>query len=122
MRRLSVLLVLSTLPAFGSVARADSFGTGENQFTIDFVSISGSSNPTDEQAGDFGGHGIVEYDYRMGVYEITNDQWDEFVAINGAPTGDLSHAYNESFYDHGIATTDAPTNNVSWYEAAQMVN
>ena len=112
------------LMVFASVAVADSFGTGGNQFSLDFVPISGSTNPTVAQANGLDGFGIVAYDYRMGMYEITNSQWDKFTA-NLAPltvTGDPSSAYNASFYNWGTGTTDVPTNRVSWYEAAQFVN
>ncbi len=99
--------------AFGQVS-TDTFGTGANQFDIDFVTISGATNPTS-------GYGIVNGDYRMGVYEITNDQWDRFKA-SLAPvtvTGTPLHAYDSSLYWTG---TNVPTNRTSWYEAAQFVN
>ncbi len=76
----------------------DSFGTGESQFSIEFVTISGATNP----AGD---HGIVGRDYRIGVFEITNAQFSKF-ADN----------------DPGFVGDDVPANRVSWYEAAQFVN
>ena len=66
-----ILAVAVLLTANG--AMADTFGTGGNQFTIDFVPISGATNPTS-------GYGIVNNDYRMGTYEITNDQWNKFKA------------------------------------------
>ena len=91
---------------------ADTFGTGDNQFTMDFVPISGSTNPTS-------GYGMVNNDYRMGTYEITNAQWDKFKAAYGAVTGNPSNAYDQSPYWTG---TDVPTNNASWYESAQFVN
>ena len=94
-------------------ATIDTFGTGANQFTIDFVPISGSTNPTS-------GYGIVNNDYRMGTYEITNDQWNKFTASLGVPvTGEPSYAYDQGPYWTG---TNVPTNRVSWYEAAQFVN
>jgi len=107
--------------ALTSPAQADTFGTGVNQFTIDFVDISASTNPTVAQTNEGGldGFGIVNNSYRMGVYEITNDQWNKFVAIDGTPKGNPSIAYNSSATHTG---TNVPTNNVSWYEAAQMVN
>ena len=75
-----------------SVVHADTFGTGANQFTIDFVSISGATNPTS-------GYGIVNNDYRMGTYEMTNGQWSKFKASLGVPvTGSPSYAYDESPY------------------------
>ncbi len=96
-----------------SAASADSFGTGGNAFDIDFVSISGATNPTS-------GYGIVNNDYRMGALEITNDQWAKFQAELGVPvTGDPSSAYDADSYWTG---TNVPTNRVSWYEAAQFVN
>jgi formylglycine-generating enzyme required for sulfatase activity len=97
-------------------AMADVFGAGANQFTIDFVPISGATNPTS-------GYGIVNHDYRMGTYEITNDQWNKFTASLSVPvTGSPSSAYDSSFYNWGTGTTNVPTNNTSWYEAAQFVN
>ena len=109
-----------------TTAQADSFGTGGNQFTLDFVPISGSSNPTTAQANDasrgLDGFGIVAYDYRMGKYEVTNDQWNKFVAAYGIPTGAPLYAYDNNFGGHRSYTTDVPTNAVSWYEAAQFVN
>jgi len=91
---------------------ADTFGIGANQFTIDFVNISGATNPAS-------GYGIVNNDYRMGTYEITNDQWDKFKTAYGWVSGYPGNAYNESSTYTG---TNVPTNCVSWYEAAQFVN
>jgi len=94
-------------------AMADTFGTDGNQFMIDFVSISGATNPTN-------GYGMVNSDYRMGTYEITNDQWNKFKASLGVPvTGSPLSAYDLDPYFTG---TNVPTNNASWYEAAQFVN
>ena len=97
----------------GIAAQADTFGAGGNQFDIDFVGISGDTNPTS-------GYGIVDGDYRMGTLEITNDQYAKFAAELGVPVaGDPSNAYDESPYFTGA---DVPSNEVSWYEAAQFVN
>jgi formylglycine-generating enzyme required for sulfatase activity len=113
------VMALALLAADAAVA--DTFGTGANQFTISFVPISSATNPTS-------GCGIVNYYYRMGTYEISNDQWDKFTASLGVPvTGNQGSegsqiAYGQSFYDWGTGATSVPTNNVSWYEAAQFVN
>ena len=113
MSRLGILAAATLVVCCQSIAMGDTFGTGANQFSIDFVPISGSTNPT-------GGYGIVNNDYRMGVHEITNDQWDKFKANLGVPvTGDPASAYEEVAYWTGA---DIPTNEVSWYEAAQFVN
>lgn len=108
MKRLFIL-VLVTL---SNVASADIFGTGTNQFTIDFVPISGATNPTS-------GYGIVNNDYRIGTYEITNSQWNKFNAAYDAVTGSPSYAYDKSPH---FTSTNVPTNEVSWCEAAQFVN
>ena len=43
----------------------------------------GRYEPTDTSPS--GGYGIVNHDYRMGTYEITNDQWNKFTASLGVP-------------------------------------
>jgi formylglycine-generating enzyme required for sulfatase activity len=111
----SAVALLLLAFASGAAAVADTFGTGPNQFTLDFVPISGATNPTS-------GYGIVNRDYRMGVGEITNDQWNKFQSAYGAVNGSPSSAYDASFNPWGIGTVGAPANNVSWYEAAQFVN
>jgi formylglycine-generating enzyme required for sulfatase activity len=112
MKKVSVLTILVCLLAIANFASADTFGTGSNAFNIDFVPISGSTNPTS-------GYGIVNNDYRMGTYEITNDQWDKFKAAYGTVTGYPSSAYNDNPEWIG---TNVPVNRISWYEASQFVN
>jgi formylglycine-generating enzyme required for sulfatase activity len=112
-RTMAGMGVAALLLAAGAANAADVFGMGANQFTIDFVTISGSTNPTS-------GYGIVNNGYRMGTLAITNDQWNKFTASLGVPvTGSPSNAYDETSYFTG---TNVPTNYVSWYEAAQFVN
>jgi hypothetical protein len=89
--------VLLLVLAMANVASADIFGTGVNQFAIDFVDISSNTNPTS-------GYGIVNNDYRMGTYEITNDQFAKFTANSPQFTG-----------------TDVPANRVTWYESGLFV-
>ncbi len=114
--------VAAVVLACFSGAQADTFGSGDNQFDIDFVPISGD-------AGDLGSWpagsgytftGVNRENYRMGTFEITNAQWNKFTAELSVPvTGDPSGAYGVAPYWTG---TDVPTNMVSWYEAAQFVN
>jgi formylglycine-generating enzyme required for sulfatase activity len=109
-------LLAAALPLLAAdTATADTFAIGTpNQFNIDFVPISGATNPTS-------GYGIVDHDYRMGTCEITNDQWNKFTASLGVPvTGTSSqNGYGFSSYSTG---TNVPTDSVSWYETAQFVN
>jgi formylglycine-generating enzyme required for sulfatase activity len=108
-------LLAAVLVLAANAAMADTFGEGVNQFTLDFVPISGATNPTS-------GYGIVNYNYRMGTYEITNDQWNKFKAAYGTVTGNPSTSYDSDFHDYGTGITNVPTNGVSWYEVAQFVN
>ena len=107
------LLSVAVCVCITSSVFADTFAEGTaNEFRIDFVPISGDTNPAS-------GYGIVNDDYRMGTLEISNDQWTKFTNAYGTVTGSPSYAYNESPHFTGI---NVPTNRVSWYEAAQFVN
>ncbi len=107
------LMIWVFVLAVANVGFADTFGSGANQFDIDFVTISGATNPAS-------GYGIVNNDYRIGIHEITNDQWNKFVTIvGGTVIGIPLDAYDESPLYTGA---DVPTNRVSWLEAAQFVN
>jgi len=81
---------------------------------IDFVTIGNAGNIADGT-----GYGAVGYEYNIGKYEVTNEQWNVFTAAAGAPTGNPSNAYDESATWTG---TDVATNELSWYEAAQFCN
>lgn len=95
-------------------AICDTFGTSGLQFSIDFVVISAATNPQGNLKKK-----AVEYDYRIGKYEITNSQWNTFKVLYGTPKGDPATAYERSTY---YGSPNVPTNNVSWYEAVQFVN
>jgi len=114
------ITILVCVIALSGVVLADTFGTGDNQFNIDFVPIgnAGNSGDTRVEANPYG-CGAVGYNYRIGKYEVTNAQWNAFTIIAGAPTGNQIGAYNETAYWEG---DQQPTNFVSWYEAAQFCN
>ena len=119
------LIFVSSQLALVVEAKADDFGKGENQFTIEFVTISGTTNPTiGIPAGDGFTFTGVNNDYRMGVCEIANSQWDKFKAsLAVSVTGTPSSAYDEKPYGwHPSSGTNMPANFVSWYETAQFVN
>jgi len=61
----------------------------------------------------------VSNDYRIGTFEITNDQWSKFEAAYGPVAGYPWNAYDEDSY---FPYLNVPANRVSWYEAAQFVN
>jgi formylglycine-generating enzyme required for sulfatase activity len=84
---------------------ADTFGSGSNQFALDFTSIGNAGN-----AADTTGYGSVGYDYRIGTYEISQNQ------LNSAVASGLAHV------TAGAWTGDKPAANMSWYESAAFVN
>ncbi len=119
---MTIAAVAVVVLACVSGAQADVFGTGGNQFTVDFVPISGDAGDLGSwpAGADYTFAGANRDDYRMGTFEITNDQWTKFTNSLGVPvTGAPSAAYDSGPYWTG---TNVPTNNVSWYEAAQFVN
>jgi formylglycine-generating enzyme len=94
-------------------ARADVFGSGLNQFTLDFVNIGNAGNTDDLGAG--GGlysspYGGVPYAYRMGTYEISQD------AITKAAASGVLHLGGGAW----SATQSAA--NMTWFQAAAFVN
>ncbi len=115
----NVCLILVSVVLNVSFGFADTFGTGANQFSIDFVDIAADAGYGGQSIGSDFTTSNIGYGYRMGTYEITNDQWDKFKAEYGAVTGAPSTAYAANT---GWTGANVPTSNVSWYEAAQFVN
>jgi formylglycine-generating enzyme required for sulfatase activity len=84
---------------------ADTFGSGANTFTLDFVNIGNTNN-----AAYTTGYGAVPYQYRMSTYEISQD------AITKATAGGMANV------TAGAWTANQPAASISWYEAAAFVN
>jgi len=86
---------------------ADTFGSGPNTFTIDFVTIGNPGNPPDANPNPAG---AVPYTYQIGKYEISEQMIDKANALGGL----------------GITKDtrgpDYPATSVTWYEAARFVN
>lgn len=81
------------------------FGTGTNTFDINLVNIGNAGN-----AADTSGYGAVPYEYRMSVYEISQD------AITKAMASGMSNV------TAGAWTGNQPAASINWYEAAAFVN
>lgn len=109
---LSVSLALCCL----STAYADSFGSGANEFTIDFVDIGDPNNP-DDTTGEPDPAGKVEYAYRMGKFEISRD-----MITKANNEGGLGITMDSMGFVTGGARDDMPATGVSWFEAATFVN
>jgi len=92
--------------ASAQLATTDTFGTGANQFTLDFRTIGNAGNAADPLTG----YGSVGYTYRIGTYAISQNQ------IDAATASGLQNVVA------GQWTGDQPAANMSWYESAAFVN
>jgi formylglycine-generating enzyme required for sulfatase activity len=126
MKRTIVFALIVFGMAMANSALADTFGTGANQFAIDFIPISGdasSANGTNISQYSSGETGYKTFtdpgNFRIGKFEITNNQWNKFTAAYGTVTGSPPYAYDENPLWTG---TNQPINEVSRYGAAQFVN
>jgi formylglycine-generating enzyme required for sulfatase activity len=93
-------------------AQADTFGTSGNEFTIDFVNIGNAGNAADTT--EYGNvptrYGAVPYQYRLTIYEISQE------AIDRATASGMANV------TAGAWTGNQPAANITWYEAAAFVN
>ena len=91
--------------AGATAAHADTFGTGANQFTIDFTTIENPGN-----AADTTGLGSVSYSYLISTYSISQNQ------IDAATSSGLQNV------QAGVWSGNRPAANMSWQESAAFVN
>jgi formylglycine-generating enzyme required for sulfatase activity len=90
-----------------TTARADSITHGATTINMEFVTVGNPGNSNDDT-----GYGRVDAKYRIGKYEVTENQWDAVVAAN---TGDLLN-------DPGCWSGEQPAAEFSWHEAAMFCN
>jgi formylglycine-generating enzyme required for sulfatase activity len=119
--RLSVLSVaagaLATVASMAapSVAGVVTFGSGTNEFQMEFVTIGNPGN-----ADDFTGNadnlyaGAVAYEYGLGKYEVSEDMIDKYNA-NFGTANNLQISKSER-------GTAKPATGFSWNSAARFVN
>jgi len=110
MFRLLAMLVLSGIAAQAQTI-TETFGSGANQFTIDFVEIGNPGN-----AADTLGVGSVAYNYNLGKYEVNRDM---VFKANTSGSLEITMADMSSYRADG---GNWPVTGVTWYEAAQFVN
>ena len=114
--RLTRLLTITTsllALTVTTTVHADTFGSGGNAFTIDFVPIGNAGNANDAGAG--GGlysspYGGVSYGFNMGVTEVSQDWITKATNLGMANVTAGAWAGNQ------------PAANMTWYEAAAFVN
>jgi formylglycine-generating enzyme required for sulfatase activity len=93
----------------------ESFGSGANAFTMEFVTIGNPGNAADT-TGSPNPAGSVAYVYNMGMYEVSRGQIEK---ANAAGSLGISLEDMTIFNGNGV---NRPATGVSWYEAANYVN
>ena len=107
------LLGLTSIVLAGTMMNAEAItiAHGGDSVDIDFVDINYNGTAA-EDAGDtaVAGYGVVTYDYSIGKFEVTADQWAAVIAADSVVgnAGDWSGSQ--------------PTASASWYEAAKFAN
>ena len=98
-----------------SVAGVITFGSGDNQFNMEFVAI-GNANNADDTTGNPNPAGKVEYNYQMGKFEVSRDMVSKATTEGslGITMADMSSS--------GGNGVNRPATGVSWEEAARFVN
>lgn len=106
-------LLAATL-LFAPLTRADTFGSGEFEFEIPFVTIGSPGNAPDT-TGAPNPAGAVAYTYRIGKYEVPEEAIRKANALSELAGDPL----NISLDERG---PQKPATSVSWFEAARFVN
>ena len=91
------------------------FGSGANQFTMDFVTIGNPNNAADT-TGNPNPAGSVAYTYSLGKYEVSRDM---ITKANSAGSLGITLRDMTSYGGNGV---NRPATGISWYEAATYVN
>ena len=108
-RTTTTFAFLSLTICYASSTQADTFGSGANTFDIDFVTIGNPSNDPDT-TGRPNPAGKVDYGYRMGQFEISEQMIDKANALGGLG---ITH------YNFGA---NKPATSITWFEATKFVN
>jgi len=106
----TLLVGILTLGCNGAFAGSliETFGSGANQFSMEFVEIGNANN-----APDTNGKGSVSYVYNIGKYEVSRDMIDK-----ANSEANLGITYIPSLSD----TPTKPATGITWVEAAKFVN
>jgi hypothetical protein len=114
------ILLLTTLLALGyqgasAESLLETFGTGANAFTMDFVTI-GNPNNVADTTGNPNPAGSVAYTYNLGMYEVSRDQ---ITKANSAGSLGITLQDMTNYGGNGLLK---PATGISYYEAAKYVN
>jgi hypothetical protein len=109
MKSIAVPIVACVALWSATAAEADTFGSGPDAFQIEFVRIGNPGNSPDT-TGDPNPAGSVDYEYRIGKFEIAQDIIRKANALGGLAI---------DYFDWG---PNKPATNISVAEAARFVN
>lgn len=101
--------------AASGFAAVVSFGSGANQFSMEFVTIGNPNNAADT-TGAPNPAGAVGYEYGIGKFEVSEDMIKKF---NASQSFQISLADLTAWGGNG---PNKPATEVSWDEAARFVN
>jgi hypothetical protein len=108
-KRVTLTLLIAATAYAPSFAGVVSFGSGANQFNMEFVTIGNAGNAADT-TGAPNPAGAVAYEYGIGKFEVSEDMITKFNA---------SQSLQITQDTRGTAK---PATSVSWNEAARFVN
>ena len=107
--RVALALMVAGAAYAPSYAAVVSFGSGVNQFNMEFVTIGNAGNLPDT-TGSPNSVGAVGYEYGIGKFEVSEDMITKFNASQSLQITQDNRGVNK------------PATNVSWNEAARFVN
>ena len=112
MRKLLTLSLLAvSYQSASATSLLETFGSGDNAFSMEFVTIGSPGNAADT-TGSPNSAGSVAYTYNLGIYEVSR------VQITKANLG-IMMAEMGSYGGNGA---NRPATGVTWYDAAKYVN
>jgi len=109
MLRITFAIALSFVVMHTAQAGPITFGSGANQFNMEFVEI-GSPGNADDTTGNPNPAGKVDYTYQIGKFEVSEDMITKFNASQSLTITKDTRGLNK------------PATSVSWNEAARFVN
>lgn len=109
------LASLNTISSAQTIT-TQTFGSGANAFSIDFVTIGNPGNLADT-TGNPNPVGSVAYTYNLGKYEVSRD-----MVTKASTAGGLGLNMVDLSYYVGGNGSNQPAMGISWNEAARFVN
>jgi formylglycine-generating enzyme len=112
---LAVVIASLTTICSAQTMTTQTFGTGVNSFSMDFVEIGNPGNAADT-TGSPNPVGSVAYTYNIGKYEVSRDM---ITKANAASSLGIT-MYDLTSYGGNLV--NRPATGISWKEAAKYVN